>query len=401
MIRTLFVDDEPALLEGLENRLRRLRRRWSMSFVLGAKNALEVLDREPIDVVVSDMCMPGMDGAQFLARVRDTYPHTVRIILSGQTSHEKVLHALPVAHRFLSKPCDAAELERAVEGARALHSLLHDDRVRGVIGGVGELPSLPELYVELTEVVGRTDATASDVASVVTQDPAMTGRVLQLVNSSYFGLSRQITTATEAVAYLGANTIRALVLTVGLFGAFAKEGKVDGFSLQQLQRHSLRTARIASALLTDPEEVKTAYSAAILHDVGALVLATRAPDLFKATRSLAKSSGDAFDVCERALHGFGHAEVGAALLAVWGLPYSIVEAVALHHRPSVCSLDRFGVVAAIHVADRLVHEAEAAHGLRPPPRSGLDLEYLARLGVADRVESWRSIVQRLELGLAA
>ncbi len=396
MIRALFVDDEPAVLEGLENRLRRLRRRWTMSFAVGGERALEALDQGPIDVVVSDMRMPGMDGAEFLTRVRDKYPHVVRIILSGQTSHEQVLRALPVAHRFLSKPCDSVLLEAAVERASTLHSLLHDERIRAVVGGVTKLPSAPDLYVRLTEMTGRVDASASEIAEVVAQDVTMTGRILQLVNSSYFGLSREMVTAREAVAYLGANTVRALVLTVGLFAAFEKRGALEGFSLERLQQHALRTAGIASSLVSDPDETKVAFTAAVLHDVGALVMATLSPERCVQATNLATSTDRALEECERELHGFGHAEVGAALLSLWGLPYSVVEAVAFHHRPNAFRGDEFGAVGAVHVADRLVHEFDAERGERPPARAELDVDYLERMNVEHRVTAWRNAARTLD-----
>ena len=325
MIRVLFVDDEQAVLDCLQNRLRRMRRKWSMSFALGADRALALMSEQPVDVVVTEMWMAGMSGAELLHHVPEHHPHVVRIVLSGQTSQDRVLAALPHAHWLLSKPCDADVLERAIDGVRSIHAAIADERVKRLVGGVVDIPSLPALYLELTALVEREDVSLQEVGRVVERDIAMTGQVLHLVNTAYYGLSRKIHTATEAVTYLGSDAVRALVLTVGLFRAFARREAVDGFSLDQLQTHSLRTAHVASALLDDPEDASTAYSAALLHDLGNLVLATNAEGMCRATTMSAEATGQAFVASERTVHGFGHAEVGAALLELWGLPESMVE----------------------------------------------------------------------------
>ncbi len=395
MIRTLFVDDEPDVLEGLENRLRRLRRRWSMSFAVGGQRALEALERDPVDVVVSDMRMPGMDGAELLTRIRDKYPHIIRIILSGQTSQEQVLRALPVAHRFLSKPCDAKLLQAAVERARALQAIVQDERVLEVVGRVSRLPSLPSLYTELTDLMASPRTSAEDLGQVIERDIAMTARILQLVNSSYFGLSREVAGATEAVAYLGANTIRAIVLTEGLFGIFEGHAVLDGYSLQRVQRHSIRAATLASRLLDDAEEGRAAFSAAILHDVGSLVLATMLPEYYESALQRVRDDGVPLHQAEVQEHGFGHAEVGAALLTLWGLPYAVVEGVAHHHRPSRVQSSEFGVVGAVHVADRLIHELDSHHR-EPPTATGLDMDYLEQTNVVHRLDDWRAMARQLD-----
>lgn len=146
MKRVLFVDDEPNILEGLRTLLRRHRRQWEMTFAVGGPAALELLKTENFDVVVSDMRMPEVDGAALLAHVQRQQPRTVRIVLSGHTELEAALRAIPVAHQFLSKPCDAAELENVVERACALQSLVEDPKIRQAVGGIQQLPALPRVY---------------------------------------------------------------------------------------------------------------------------------------------------------------------------------------------------------------------------------------------------------------
>jgi HD-like signal output (HDOD) protein len=383
MMRVLFVDDEPAVLEGLENRLRKLRRKWRMVFAPGADQALAELNRRDFDVIITDMRMPGMDGAALLRRVRAEYPHVVRIVLSGQTGKEGLVRALPVAHRFLAKPCDAATLEAAVERAHVLQALLSDSKVRQVVSGIERLPTLPRLYQALTDALERPDADLQDAADILEQDLSMTARLLQIVNSAFFGLTRRMTTVRDATAYLGLNAVRSLVLSVELFAALDCGRTVKGFSLSTLQGCSLRAAHIATRLLDDEDEAKTAFSAAMLHDLGTLVLATSLPEFYEPALALSQDEGIPLHEAERRVNGFTHADVGASLLAVWGLPYPIIEAVAFHHHPGRAGESTFGVVGAVHVADRLAgpHSDEGAI-------AELDTDYLQSVGVMGRLAEW-------------
>jgi DNA-binding NtrC family response regulator len=115
--RILFVDDEPKVLEALRRMLRKQRPEWDMEFVSGGSQALEQMARSPFDVVVSDIRMPGMDGTQLLTEIRERYPHTVRIILSGQYDGQALLGAVRVAHHHLNKPCDPDTLTATVQQA--------------------------------------------------------------------------------------------------------------------------------------------------------------------------------------------------------------------------------------------------------------------------------------------
>ena len=131
MKRILFVDDEPQILEGLQNLLHRHRRVWDMVFALGGEAALEELGCRPFDVIVSDMRMPLMDGATLLRRVQEQHSETVRIVLSGHVELTTALRAVSVAHQFLTKPCKPHELENVIQRACNLRALINDEMVRG------------------------------------------------------------------------------------------------------------------------------------------------------------------------------------------------------------------------------------------------------------------------------
>jgi DNA-binding NtrC family response regulator len=165
--RILFVDDDQNVLDGLQNLLRKQRREWDMAFVLTPAAGLQAMESASFDVVVTDMRMPVMDGAAFLEVVKERFPSVARIVLSGQAQREAVMRAVPVAHQYVSKPCDADQLRTIIDRVCNLQSLLHDERIRQVIGRVDRLPSLPRSYSELTQALARPDVGLAQLVAIV------------------------------------------------------------------------------------------------------------------------------------------------------------------------------------------------------------------------------------------
>ena len=213
----LFVDDEPHLLAGLRRMLRSERDHWRFSFASSGTEALLLIAEDPVDVIVSDMRMPMMDGAELLARVQREYPSTARIILSGQADRASVISATRCAQQFLAKPCDTATLTAAVARALEVRRMLADPQLRRLIGGATSLPTLPTVYHELVAAMDAPEVDLAAVSSILASDVATSAEVLKLVNSAFFGLARQISTVDAAVSLLGLENIQALVLTGSVF----------------------------------------------------------------------------------------------------------------------------------------------------------------------------------------
>jgi HD-like signal output (HDOD) protein len=392
MKRVLFVDDEPHLLDGLRGRFWRNRDEWQMEFVSSGEAALETLGRGDCDVIVTDIRMPTMDGAELLRLVRQRHPRVIRIAPSGYTEMESALRALPVAHQFLSKPCDSAVIENVLERACSLQSLLADPAIRNAVGSVGELPSTPRIYSALTQMLADPDVDQRAVAGVIEQDPAVSARVLQIVNSAFFGLSQPIAGLTQAVLHLGIEAIKNLVFTAELFRSFPVR---NGFSVDLLQQHSYLTAKIAASIVNGHSKAQDAFTAALLHDVGKLVMASKLPGQFAEAMRLCLQSARPLHEVERQLHGFTHAEAGAYLLGLWGLPYPIVEAVAHHHAPRRVKQCAFDTLAAVFVADHLAWQQTPERGAQVGAAvEPLDMAYLESLGVAGELQGWEAVAQQ-------
>lgn len=383
--RILFVDDEPQALRGLQRVLHGRRGQWDMSFVLSAAEATVVLDSCPVDVIITDMRMPGTDGAALLEQVRNNHPGVIRMVLSGQAGQEASLRAAAVAHQYLSKPCDASVLLERVESALRSRALVANPALQQVVARLDRLPSLPSLYFELLNELAASDPSIERIGAIIERDVSMTAKILQLVNSAFFSLRAHVSSPERAIQLLGLDAVRSLVLTAHVFGTFRPT--CEAFDAPELWRHCGATAQTAVGLLSDlqagPEDRGDAFAAGLLHDVGKLALATGWPIEYAEVLVEAHAHQLPDHIVEQRRLGCSHAELGAYLLGLWGVPASIVTAVWRHHAPQDAGDGRTPLLTAIHVADALEHE-RSGDG---PPR--LDMAYLAGFGADILVPAWR------------
>jgi HD-like signal output (HDOD) protein len=383
MRRVLFVDDDQSILDALRRLFRARRSEWSMNFALGGLEALRLVETETFDIVISDMRMPDVDGSRVLDAVRRSQPGCVRLVLSGHSTSDAALSAVGSAHQFIAKPCEPAVLDRLLTRIWSLRETLSDPALRELVGGVSSLPSPPSTYLALVQALSDPEASIRTVADIVGRDPAITAKVLQLVNSSFFGRARQVTRLEDAVSYLGMNLVRAVAISNEALRLFQPR---DGcrFDAEAFQAHSLRVAGLAKRLMARSPQEDDAFMTGILHDIGQLVLATRAPTHLTTMMDAAEAAGRPLHEIERDECGVTHAEVGGYLLGIWGLPHVIVEGVTRHHQPAMAGIEDVAIIAAVHAADVFDHEHAGQ------PTGGLDLKFLEEAGCTGRIESWRA-----------
>jgi putative nucleotidyltransferase with HDIG domain len=277
-----------------------------------------------------------------------------------------------------------------VARAFALRDLLSNERLKQLATRIKSLPTLPTLYQQLTNELRKDDASMEQIGEIISRDIGMTAKILQLVNSAFFGLPQPISNPGEAVMYLGLSTVRALVLSLQVFSQF-KNPRLTGFSLDALADHCWKTAvlarRIARAESSDTKMMDQCFLAGLMHDIGRIILADGMPEQYTKVWNEAREKHLPLWQAEQAEFGATHAEVGAYLLGLWGLPNPIVEAVALHHSPCLCVVPGFSPLAAVHVANAFVHEKDGA----PAESVHIDMDYLTTLGLADRLAEWRDV----------
>ncbi len=365
------MDDEPAILSGLKNLFRRDRDRWDIVVAQSGEQALQELEKRPFTVVVSDMRMPGVDGATLLTAIKEKSPSTVRIMLSGQADRDSIVRALPALHQLLSKPCEADVLRGVLERSMHLETLPIDEEIRGQIGRLATVPSTRAVFDQMSNALAA-NASTHEIADIIRRDPAMAAKVLQLVNSGYFGAGRSTSSIEGAVRYLGVERLRHLVQTASVF---TMAGNDPFHAQEKLRAAAVRCAELTTRLL-GVDANHEAYVAALLHDIGCIVLC----------------SGDTAITLERcaaseSITGTAtHAEIGACLLGIWGLPRRIVDAVRSHRMLINAPDDVHEIAAAIHVADAFTNEHYVATG-----EVIIDHEALEAIGLGEKVTSWIAI----------
>ncbi len=397
MKRILFVDDDRLSLDGLRLRLHRLCGNWEMSFLDSGCAALEELERHPADVVVTDLLMPCMDGAQLLRTVSERWPQAIRIVLSGYADLEQAMRLVPFAHQYLSKPCEAQKLENVIQRCLHLHALLQNPELRAVVGRIRTLPAMPRVYARLRTVLANDNTTVHEVAAIVADDAAIAAKVLQLVNSAFFRSARRITGIDQAVTHLGFAAIRNMTLSAEVFSQWPDAGAAGGLDLGRLQAHVHAMASAARSLSAKTSIADDVLLAGLLHDIGYWVLAQEcAADLGRSIQ-LAAQERIPLHEAETRVMGASHAEIGAYLLGIWGLPYPVIEAVAYHHAPHMVQQSEFDVLAALAVAHALLPSDDASvFDADLVPDSKVDGDYLASL---DAPFDWDEATRRVALSL--
>jgi HD-like signal output (HDOD) protein/CheY-like chemotaxis protein len=326
----MFVDDEPHLLAGLRRGLHLRRRDWELFFAEGGEEALAMLGENPVDIVVSDMRMPGMDGGKLLAAVRERYPATARMILSGQADRASIISALGPTQQYLAKPCDIEVLVTAIERVLSVRELVTDDTLRDLLGGVESLPKPPQVYDDMMAISADPDCSLSDVADVIERDLGTSTEVLRLVNSSFFGLPVKVESVARAITLLGLETIQGLAVAGAVFGRGGTPP--PGLDSRTMCREGLHVGmlckRFAIAEGWPRDAVNDAFFAGLLHRVALPVVARAQPAAWSQVRIT--GARDPWQAAELETEHFGASSTRATayLLGLWGFSETVVAAIA-------------------------------------------------------------------------
>jgi Predicted signal transduction protein len=355
-LKILFVDDEQNIINGLKRMLHFMKDEWQMYFALSGNEALKILNESEMDIIVTDMRMPGMDGAALLEKVKELFPPMIRIVLSGYSDIEMVLRASQSAHQFLAKPIDAQILRKTIEQVYSLQSILHNKAIIRLANGVKNLPSLPKLYMLIEEETKKPNPSIKKIDEIISRDITMTAKILQLVNSAFFGLPQRIINPLQAINFLGIEVIKALVLMVHFFSPDPSEGNIHEHIIK-LWDESMNLAGLAKKIAQiekfEPKICEEVFIGALLHDIGKLVLwqvAGYFTDVKKKEEELSISVTEA----EYQLYETSHAEIGAYLLGIWGLPEQLIKIVLYHHKPSLLQSVLLSPLTIIHICDHLI-----------------------------------------------
>ncbi len=367
----LFVDDEVKILQGMRRMMYTLREQWEMFFAESGEKALEIMQNQSIDVIISDMRMPGINGLQLLQKTRELHPAIMRVVLSGQADNEDIIKSVMPIHQYLTKPCEFDTIRSTISRILALKTILSNHELLEYITKRKNLPSLPDLYKKLMDLINSPDSTLKEIGDIVEKDIGMSAKILQLVNSSFFGFTKNITSPTQAAIYLGMDTLKSLVLGVGIFSEYENK-KLDLPLISKLWKHSVDTAEIAKKiaieLKKDKQFIDFAYTAGLLHDIGVLILLEDYHDQYAVVFDNANFTYQDLLIKENAIVSATHNKIGAYLLGLWGFSEQLVSAVYYHHTPDECLAEDTGILDCLYIANYLSLDKKAE----------LDMEYLKK-----------------------
>ncbi|HEY9077294.1 MAG TPA: response regulator [Anaerolineaceae bacterium] len=389
----LFVDDDLEMILSTRRLLYALHRDWQVVFSNSGADALARLSEKNFDVIISDIRMPGISGIELLDQVRKRFPHMVRIALSGHSDRETSLKASGLAHQYLAKPSPAETIIAAIECALSAGSLIVDDNIRQVIGKLKTIPSQPKVYMDLVNELKNPDSSLACVGEIISKDASMSAKVLQLVNSAFFGLPQKVVDPTQAATFLGVETIRDLVLGIGIFAQFDQR-KLSGLSISNLWNHSLRSSTLAKAIAIhfgmDKKICNSAMVAGLLHDIGKLVLADNFPQQYQVAHQSWLAGDQPFEVYEYQIFKATHAQIGAYLLSLWGLPGTVSRTVGWHHNPSGVSDSDRSVMLCVHAANVLDYQRHPDVRMTAVAPT-FNPDFLKTCNLEDQMNIWQSI----------
>lgn len=382
----LFVDDEPNIIQGIRRMMFPFRKEWNLFYAIGAEEALEIIRREQIAIIISDMRMPKIDGVELLGIVKNEKPEIIRVILTGQSEKEKLILSSNLVHRCLFKPCKTNVLISSIKELLESRKDIEKNNLMEILDQLGELPVLPEVYLQLQEELNSPVVSIQKIVNIISREPMIVAKVLQLVNSSFFGLPVKIINLMQAINYIGISIIKTLVLYSKLFSTMKLSSENQAF-IEKVWSHSIEVANLVLKILknenADKSKTEEAYIAGILHDIGKAFLIQTDSGTDYNTHEVYENS-EAVIAAERKIYNSDHAVVGSYILGLWKFSNGIVEAVKYHHTITTECPEEISVRDIILISNVIVEGYQA------------DIEILNRKYGAQNIEKWKNYYVKKE-----
>lgn len=313
-LNILFIDDDYNITNGIKRSLFPYRKQWDLFFTLSGLEAIKVIDHNDIDIVFCDIMMPVIDGTQVLEYIFLNKPNIVRFVLSGHSNLDFVLKSTKYAHQFLTKPSAPDLIVSKIQAVLEARKYLTSNSEKETAHIFKDSPVSSYIYKEIKMLLEEEDVNSVKIANVLRKDPALTGKILQIANSGFFALSREITEIQEAVNYIGINLIHQIVLFYGTFNN-SETNETVKHKIEIIAQKSLQVAYKMQYLVV-VFKLKSlhgddAFTCGLLHLLGqivAIVNNKESPEI-------------------------QHENVAAYLISIWGLPKVISDSIAFQNNP--------------------------------------------------------------------
>lgn len=361
--RILFVDDEPTILNILEKLFSS--EKWDCHYVSSANEALDFMQQNRVDLLVSDFMMPEKDGIELLVDVKQHYPQIIRLLLTAYAKDEKTTRALSegYAQQIIPKPWIDQELKEIVRSAlrQSAQQKKYSPEFQALLNTIPLLPALPKSYAQVQNCIHEDDVDIEKMATIIGLDVSLTSALLHWANSALFGQRYHVDTIKKAIIVLGTEIVISLILSEAVTRSLASTApKTDSFDMDKFRRHSMATATLARMLIkslysSNGDLQDRAFIAALLHDLGKLIAASHFSEPFGAAVKKAHAEGIPLQEAEKELMGTDHTELGSFLAEWWALPHFITTAIEQHHKLQA-NLIEPDIVPAVYLANELSYQ---------------------------------------------
>ena len=365
---------------------------WEVFCFDDAEALISRLDISDCDVILISSATKDYVEINALRRIQETHPNILRFQLGCKLETPKELtQKLELTHRIFPKPSDVGEITKTIEYLLKVTKLVRRPTLKRFISQQNILPAAPSIFNQLTQALSSDTTDARKIAEIVEQDPALSAKIIQLVNSSYFGLPRQISHISEAVSIIGIRMLRGLTLSSQTTSTYPPHKNWKYFSFEKINQRSLLVARLAREICIDVGADKgiteQAFLGGLLHDIGILIMASQDPGTYLKVLQYAVKEEKPLHSSEKKITGVYHGEVGAALMTLWNIPPLTVEAILFHPIPHLSEDQSFQPLTAVHVADALI--PPAWHHKTAKMNSQLSQVYLERIGHTHNLHRWK------------
>lgn len=387
--RILIIDQDPEALENYRQSLAPKSSTWTIITVQSEDEGLAEAQESPPDIAVASLSLNNGQGLKTLTKIADLAPLVHPFIAAEEFEKPKLKAALQGGCHFLPRLCPPEQLLLEFQRCLAIESWLENPVVKELFSQRHAFESLPPIYLRIVQALNSPHSTVDSIAEIIRSDIALSSKILETANSSFYGLQSDIADIPQAVATLGLESIKTMALAIQLFdrGGHTAEHRA---LVEELWHHSQAVASAARRICLfetkNLQEAEKAYSAGLLHDIGKLVLLDTGGDLYIEAQRLAREQSIPAWRAEIATLGCDHAETGAYLLARWGLPQSLCETAALHHRPANSSSTGFSPLAAVHAANAIARKRKNPNHFDAKPSQ----EYLEEIGKAESWADWEA-----------
>jgi HD-like signal output (HDOD) protein len=346
----LFVDDQRQILKSI-NRIF-IDTSYTIFFAENGEEALQVLDKEKIDMIISDMRMPGMDGYRLLSKVKEKHPLVLRLILSGYAQENLVFKAIQnnLAKSYLRKPWDNHMLIETINQIFEVEKIIRNKYIFEVINNLEETPTIPMLYQKLCSLIEQ-DVDMKTIINIIEEDPVIVAKILHIANSAFYGV--RTGSINQAILYLGLINIKNIVLSTSVFSSLLMNSGLPNRDL--LWKHSCMCNKMVSLFyekLLGKSLPDTHMSAGLLHDIGKIALYNNFGEKYRnVIKIMDKHEGITIIEAEKEVISISHQEIGGYLLNWWDLPQPVIETSLFHHQPLDERVMNKELVCIVHIAD--------------------------------------------------